>query len=60
MLGDIIEYVNEHTPYFIEYYPTDKTMIINTDEGISVRDYINIRRAVRPWVKNIIVKSRWS
>lgn len=60
MLVDIIEWVNENTPYSMTYYPSDKTMIIRTDKGIPVKDYIKIRRAIRPWVNNVIVKSRWS
>lgn len=59
MINKIIDQVNKQTDYRLEYDVKDKILFIRTDKGIRVKDFIKIRRAVEPYVKDIRVTSRW-
>jgi len=60
MLSKIIEYVNDNTNYRLEFDTKDKILFIRTNNGVQMEDFINIKRAVRPFVNDIRVTSRWN
>ena len=56
ILERIINTVNETTKYTMIYKPGRKEMVIRSEKGIHMDDFKKIKKAIKPFVKNIVVE----
>ncbi len=58
ILAYIMKTVNENSNYEMIYDSKKQEMKIFTNKGIHMKDFLKIKKAIIPFVKNIVVESR--
>lgn len=56
IISGIIEKVNKNSKYEMKYIPSRKELVIRSEKGIHVEDFMKIKKAIKPFVKNIVVE----